>query len=324
MVKSVAILSLIVSAVLAASSRGHQSSSQPTIQVNADQAKLYADAHPYMDEPPSGLEKTVHELVGLEPGASPDQLPGILAKVGARADELLHKVPNLISDEAVSEAQWKIPQGVGAGCIGTGCEHLSAGGIKERNQAFSYMVLTHSEQDNRLMLAEYRTRRNGKPVGQGTEAPHFQGFIATWLVFSSANQGESRFRYLGQQLTDGHNTFVIGFAQVPGSVESPGRILNERGSVPMLLQGIGWIDQSDFRIVRLRTDLLAPLPQVDFEQQTAKIVFGPVKIADWDLWLPRTVDVEMHANGQYLKEQHEYSNYRLYKAKSKIILSPNQ
>ena len=173
------------------------------------------------------------------------------------------------------------------------------------------------------MLAEYRTNRNGKPISQGTAAPHFQGFIATWLVFTSANQVESRFRYLGQQQTDGHKTFVIGFAQLPGSVESPGRIVNEKGSIPMLLQGVAWIDQSDFRIVRLRSDLLASQPQIDFQEQTCKIMFGVVKIVDWELWLPQAVAIELQANGQYLEEQHQYSNYRLYQTKSKVILTPH-
>src|ERR1022692_588469 len=98
---------------------------------------------------------------------------------------------------------------------------------------------------------------------------------------------------------------------------APGRFLTEKGSVPMLLQGIAWVDQTDFRIVRLRTDLLAPQPQVDFKKQTTNIVFGSVPIASLDLvlWLPQSVDAEMEASGQYLQEQHRYSKYRLYQAK---------
>jgi len=92
----------------------------------------------------------------------------------------------------------------------------------------------------------------------------------------------------------------------------------------MLLQGIAWIDQTDFRIVRLRTDLLAPQPEIEYQKQTANIVFGPAHIAALDLvlWLPQAVDAEMEASGQYLQEQHLYSKYRLYQSKSKIILSP--
>jgi hypothetical protein len=316
------ILSLTLGSAATASLQVQQSSSQSGNQINAEEVKLYVGAHPYMDESISDLKKTVHELAGLEPAATQDQLSDLLVKVGARADELLQKVPNLISDEAVSETQWAIVRRETSNCIGTGCLHFLAGANKERNQKFSYLILTHSEQDNRLMLAEYRTNRNGKPIPQGTAAPHFQGFIATWLVFTSANQVESRFRYLGQQQTDGHKTFVIGFAQLPGSVESPGRILNEKGSVPMLLQGVAWIDQADFRIVRLRSDLLASQPQIDFQEQACKIMFGLVKIVDRELWLPQTVAIELQANGQYLEEQHQYSNYRLYQTKTKVILNP--
>jgi hypothetical protein len=39
--------------------------------------------------------------------------------------------------------------------------------------------------------------------------------------------------------------------------------------------------------------------------------------------LPQVVHVEMETRGQILQEQHKYSKYRLYKAKSKIVLSPN-
>ena len=92
----------------------------------------------------------------------------------------------------------------------------------------------------------------------------------------------------------------------------------------MLLQGITWIDQSDFSIVRLRTDLLAPQPEISLERQTAFILFGPVHIATLDatLWLPQSVRVEMEAKGQLCEEQHKYSKYRLYQAKSKIIAFP--
>jgi hypothetical protein len=34
----------------------------------------------------------------------------------------------------------------------------------------------------------------------------------------------------------------------------------------MPVQGIAWIDQKDFRIVRMLTDLLAPQPQVGYDK----------------------------------------------------------
>lgn len=312
--------------IAAASQQTQQSTSAPVSgdDIKAEQAKLYADARPYIDEPLPKLKKAVRELGGLKADSSQQALPDLLAKAGAKADELLRKIPNLISDERVNEAQWTEVQGATLGCTGEECSPFSPGRSARRDQRFSYIILAHSAQDSRLRLEEYRTDRNDKPIAQGTSAPHFQGFASAWVVFSSLNQVESGFRYLGEQKTDGHNTYVIGFAQIPGSVESPGQFLSPKGSIPMLLQGIAWIDQSDFRIVRLRTDLLAPQPKINFQKQMSSILFGPVRIAvlDSELWLPQSVDVEMEADGQYLQEQHQYSRYRLYQAKSKIILLP--
>ena len=295
-------------------------SSKPKDEAKTE-AKLYAGAHPYMDEPLSELRKTVHELAGLTPAPSQDQLPDLLAKTGAKADELLRKLPDLISDEGVSESHYS--QQAANDCVGVGC--IPLGDVATRDETFHYMILTHPAQGGRLALSEYRTARNGKPVGQGAAgAPDFQGFISAWIAFSSANQAESRFRYLGQQRVNGHTTYVLGFAQTPGSVESPGEIVVDSESIPMLLQGIAWIDQSDFRIVRLRTDLLAPLPLILVEKQTANILFGPVHIAELatELWLPKAVNLQMEVRGQVVREEHNYSKYRLYQAKSRIVLSP--
>ncbi len=308
--------------VQTASSPAQQSLSQPGDEIKANMARLYGDAHPYMDEPVPELKKMVHELSGLKPASSQELPSALVAKVGAKADELLQKVPDLISDETVSQSQYATSQGIVPGCSGTAC--LAAGRGSLWDQSFSYLILAHPAPDGRLVLQEYRTSKKGKPVA-GAGAPNFQGFISAWIIFSSANQVESRFRFLGQQQTDGHSTYVIGFAQIPGAVESPGIFLSDREPVPMLLQGIAWIDQSDFRIVRLRTDLLAPLPEILVQRETANILFGavPIPTLDLTLWLPQAVHVEMEARGQIVQEQHKYSKYRLYKAKSKMVLSPN-
>lgn len=317
----VLILLLAGGAVLAARPQIQPSSPQSVAEIKAEEEKLYADAHPYLDEPLPQLKKTVRKLEGLKPAPSQEQLSDLLARVAAKADELLHKMPNVISDEAVAETQWADSRGTVPACI-AGC--LDPVPSAERNREFNYIILAHPAQEHRLLLGEYRTSRKDEPV-QGSEAPHFQGFASLWVLFSSFDQAESRFRYLGEQKTDGHAVFVVGFAQIPGSIEFPAMIVTRRGSIPMLLQGIAWIDQADFRIVRLRADLLAPQPDFGYEKQTSDIQFGPAHIPalGLELWLPRSVNVETEAQGQLWKEQHRYSKYRLYQAKSRIILGPS-
>jgi hypothetical protein len=293
-------------------------------QIKSGETKFYADAHPYPDEPLPELKKIVPSLGGLKPAASQEQLVNLLAKVGTEVDELMHKVPDLISDEEVFQTLGTESEASGPVCFGRRCGpgvNKSSTGQSEKNQKFNFIILSHPTQAGRPTLEEFRIGRDGKPLPQGVDAPQFRGFVSTWIVFSPLNQAESRFRYLGEQKIDGHNNFVIAFAQIPGSVEHPGRIVAEKESVPMLLQGIAWVDESDFRIRRLRTDILAPQPEIDLENQSVNINFGRVRIAqiNLELWLPQEVDAEMEARGTFVQEKHRYSRYRLYSAKSKII-----
>ena len=291
--------------------------------LKTQEKSLYSNAHPYLDKPLPELKKTVHELGKLQAGPGDEQLSSVLQKVGTTADELLKRVPDLISDETVNQSQYTLSQGSIPGCVGSGC-YLPGSNTVIDNK-FNYLILSHPAKDSRQLLQEYRTGTNGKPIRQGVETPNFQGFVVAWIIFSSPNQVESRFRYLGQQQIDGHKTFVLGFSQIPGSVESPGVIVDGAASVPMLLQGIAWINRDNFRIIRLRTDLLASLPELRMQKQTANILFSSIHISgmDSDLWLPTTVRLEMEARGQYIQEQHKYSNYRLYRSKTRIIFPPD-
>src|SRR5271167_3363636 len=50
--------------------------------IKLGEAKFYADARPYPDEPLPELKKLVPSLGGLKPAASQEQLANLLAKVG--------------------------------------------------------------------------------------------------------------------------------------------------------------------------------------------------------------------------------------------------
>jgi hypothetical protein len=155
------------------SAQTQQSGSHPKDAIKADIARLYGDTHPFIDEPLPELKKAVHELGGLKPAAAEEETSELLAKVGARADELLKKVPDLISDESVSQTRRPLFQGTIPGCIGGGCFAEGPSSVWDRE--FNYLIVTHSALDGRLVLQEYRTNRKGKEV-QGDEAPNFQGF----------------------------------------------------------------------------------------------------------------------------------------------------
>jgi hypothetical protein len=261
---------------------------------------IWARAKPYLDYPLSELTEEVPELKGLDPAPSQEKLSFILGRVGDKCVNLLHRTPNVISSEEVI----------------TQIAHA-----KPWKQKYEYLLVSRQTPAG-IVLEEYRTNKGGQgTTEQSAAGPLSQGFASMWVRLFPANRSESRFRYLGQQEMDEHKTFVLAFAQIPDLVKFPGEFLFQGTRVSILYQGIAWIDSSDFRIVHMREDLLAPRPDAYLKKFTARIRFDEVQIpkAASSLWLPREAVVEWDFKGQLVQQRHVYSHYRLYAVKTKII-----
>jgi len=88
----------------------------------------------------------------------------------------------------------------------------------------------------------------------------------------------------------------------------------------VFVQGIAWVDQDSFQIIRLRTDLLGPPADVGLTRQTTEVTFDEVRLPDVEeaLWLPKSVDVYAVFNGQAFRNEHRYSNYERYRVSVKM------
>ena len=100
--------------------------------------------------------------------------------------------------------------------------------------------------------------------------------------------------------------------------------------VYMLMQGIAWVDKSNFQVVRMRTDLLAPHHEIGLEQQTTDVALSKVQLPDVasPQWLPRDVKVYIRFKAfdpehdrfyeQSYRNQHHYTDYRRYRVSGKV------
>jgi hypothetical protein len=71
----------------------------------------------------------------------------------------------------------------------------------------------------------------------------------------------------------------------------------------------------------MRTDLLAPRPDIHLQRLASEIEFGEVHIAKMEtsLLLPVEVELTLEINAEVYKEVHSYSNYRLYAVETRIV-----
>jgi hypothetical protein len=260
-------------------------------------------------------EKQLHhlfpELAGLKSADTQTDLPMILQHVGANEDAFLRNIPNLTAREEIVVQQQV---------------HAEIGGPDHTFPVFSgkytYLVLAHRESDG-VRLVEYRTDLKGKEIKPGLDgAPaSTQGFALVALLFDTFDQTLATFRYLGRQVVDHAEMYVVAFAQRPDGAQLTGQINIGGKTTSTAYQGIAWIDPVKFQIRQMRTDLLEPRPDVGLLAQTTEVHFMEVHLprVPTPLWLPGSVVVSSLYNGQLVRNRHNYHNYQRFVANSRIV-----
>jgi hypothetical protein len=319
-------------------------------KTSAQIMKAYGDAQPYMNCTLPELKRIVPALEGLKPGKEDLPLQSILNRTGEVIQAQLPKMPNLIAAESVAQADVNGDKRPGAGALYNSSRGFpQAAGILQQYSLqfatdekqleqnlhlrlvtetpwknFDYLILARRSADGTQTLEESRAdlnAPNGKRLKHEQKILHGIGFQYLWLLFLPGNAPESTFRLLGNQKMFGHETYVVGFAQSPARAKQPGEIDLSGQAYPLLYQGIAWIDKTTFRIVRLRTDILAPLPAIQLERFSSDLRFEPIDIADLKvaLWLPRQVELIWMQGGQMSGELHVYTKYSLFHATVRVL-----
>jgi hypothetical protein len=92
---------------------------------------------------------------------------------------------------------------------------------------------------------------------------------------------------------------------------------------PVSLKGRAWIAADSFQIVRLETDLVAPLPQIRLVADRTAIEYGPVHFQsrNLDMWLPQVAEVFYDWRGRRSHRRHSFKNYLLFSVDDKQQIS---
>jgi hypothetical protein len=274
-------------------------------QSQTDESSYYENACTIIDLSLTELLADFPELKGLSPAAA-EALPAILNKVGTSVELLYHDLPSIVAGEEITQ------------------EHLRYDGrvISTIHHQFDYLIVINHDGPADT-LQEYRTDARVKPVESTGVIQGFsftKDFASMWLLFYPSNRSETDFRYLGRQTSDGRDFYVVAFAQRPNATTVEGRVSAQGRSALLLYQGLAWIDGANFRITRMRLDLLEPRLEVALERLTTEIQFGTVRLpqAAAAFWLPQKVTVTSICNGEMYRNQHLYSNFRLFTVRSEI------
>jgi hypothetical protein len=91
--------------------------------------------------------------------------------------------------------------------------------------------------------------------------------------------------------------------------------LGESGrTYPVALKGRAWIAADTFQIVRLETDLVAPLPEIRLVTDHTAIEYSAVHFRkrNVEMWLPQTAEIYNDWKGRRTHRRHSFSDYVLF------------
>ncbi|MBZ5543684.1 MAG: carboxypeptidase-like regulatory domain-containing protein [Acidobacteriia bacterium] len=251
------------------------------------------------------LQKAVPDLAGLNPSGAPPPggFPELLRQVGVRVEEFMKEFANTAALEVIRQARLDR----------TGKPAAS------RAQEF-YYIFMNKEWKGLPWIEEFRGTGEGALTTQGgTETGYMatSGFASSLVVFHPELQPGMGFRFLGRQSLGGRPTYVIAFAQRPDKSRPLGSFRMGKGAKPyaFFLQGIAWISADQHQVLRMRTDLLHPLTDIQLTRETTEIDYQQYHFAaaPQAFCLPTRVTVSLEWGKRRLRNEHLFSRFWLFK-----------
>ena len=255
-----------------------------------------------MIQPVGELKQAVSELKDLNPSSPPPPggLEEFLKRVGSEVEQTFRDLSNTAASEVIRQTQLD----------------RSGKARTARSMECNY-VFAHRNVNGHVNMEEFRGSREGHPLSPGKTDGGFMvtsGFVSSLMILHPEFQARTTYRFLGSQPLAGQSTYVIGFAQKPECASPMGRFILTLGNVtPLYLQGIAWIS-SEHRVLRLRTDLLHPVPKISLSRETSEIDYRPYHFLTSPITflLPNRVTVSVEWGRKRLRNEHIFSKFQLF------------
>jgi hypothetical protein len=224
-------------------------------------------------------------------------------------------------DEVVQKAEERILELVRNVDRFTATESLTHQSINKHGQAsapvgrkFDYVVSIHEVRQGHLGVTEYRN--GGLALNEFPGGIVTNGLPALVLIFHPYYAPSYEITCEGLARSNDQLAWQVHFRQkpdMPNELKSYQFGITGR-SYSVSLKGRAWISADSYQIVRMETDLVSPIPQIQLLAEHTTIDYGPVKfrVGDVNLWLPLSAEVYFDWRRQRVHRRHSFDHYMLF------------
>lgn len=257
--------------------------------------------------PSNWLPSDVDEKVPtVEPGAA-CVVDDVLEKAAKRVEEFVKNVDRFTASESLKH------------------ESINRWGLAESPEIrkFDYVASIDQYRPGYFSVMEYR--KGVRSLSEYPDGVQTTGLSALALIFHPKNAGNFAMSCEGLGQWDGKPAWQVHFRQRP---DKPNTIrayrFGENGpSYSVALRGRAWIAADSYQIVRMETDLVAPIPQIRLVTDHTLVDYGPVRFkrGNVEMWLPQSAEMYSDWRGKRMHRRLSYSNYLLFSVDEKQKIS---
>jgi hypothetical protein len=237
----------------------------------------------------------------LEPKRSADPpddlscpLADILHGASERASEMVENLQRLTATEQIEHTEFK----------------RNGRPRQSTNQLFNYVAEIAQGSAGSFWVEEYRaekTQADPPPLSD-------TGTAAFALIFHPQKIGNFEFHCEGYTEFHGFPAWQLRFKENADPRKSFHQIRIDRSAYQLRFQGHAWIADKDSQILRLLTDLVAPIPQIHLKEEHLDISYAPVGFEKprFLVWLPEEASMQISYRGHRYQRVHKFSHFQLF------------
>lgn len=179
-------------------------------------------------------------------------------------------------------------------------------------QKFDYAANISQPAPGRLQVDEYRVEKYG--VDSLPDEIVTGGFPTLALLFLPDMRVNYEITCEGLGEWQGQSAWLMHFRQREDRPSSIGRFKAGDNAYAINLKGRAWITADTFQIVRIESELVSPMKQIQFLTEHSIAEYGPVHFQkkNLDLWLPKSADVYLDIRHHRYHRRHSFDHYMLF------------
>jgi len=221
-------------------------------------------------------------------------LSQILQGASERATEMVDDLQRFTALEEIEHSEFKK----------NGKQRQSA------NRLFNYVAEIEQASGGTFWIEEYRSAKT-----PGISPPLSDtGTAAFALIFHPHKIGNFEFRCEAQTVLQGTRAWQLSFEESPDPRKSFHQIRIDNSIYQLRFKGRAWITADSHQVLRLQTDLVAPVPEIRLQSEHLDISYAPVEFnkLKFRIWLPSTASVQINYRGRSYQRVHKFSQFQLF------------